>query len=529
MPKKIQGNFSRLVVENIVDLLALTGKDKQYVTVRGYYSISDGGGGTFFYNSTDTSTSDGGKIFGSGTGRWFRQIEGVLTAKQYGAKGDGVTDDTAFIQALSLNNLKCYVSNDSYLMTGKVSIRANQIWEMNNPEFKLNGTNFVTIFEADDVNEWGILGRTRCVGTLVTGADVGAEIGLVVKGCQRYRVEGFTARAMRSHGIHLQAGTLAPAPRGDQGQWSDCSANESRLGLQIDTDTSIEFNTFTNFNANGNLNGIDIGAGNNTFVGGNIVDNSLGGVLLSNGSNHGHGIMSGVNINHNAAYNIKAVSVTNGFTFSGCHFYGNGGLTCPIWFENSKGLHIEGGTIDSAIYNDGSTGINTISKNFVASTTPTLNGTNPEMLRILGNWDENGSWLNNDSASEYTLVSRSSSTLAISPATVIVFNNAEKDKRTDYNVSTGDYTAPIAGVLRIKAVFEIGATGVTTNSYIEFKKGGVIFATAPVVFVSSTLSFGVIDIDVIVATGDVITMVSQASGTSPLLNIIRSKASFSIE
>jgi hypothetical protein len=65
--------------------------------VSNYASSVVGGGGTFWYNAADTSSSDnaGTIIVDASTRRWYRVLDGLLlTPEMFGAVGDGSTDDT---------------------------------------------------------------------------------------------------------------------------------------------------------------------------------------------------------------------------------------------------------------------------------------------------------------------------------------------------------------------------------------------------------------------------------------------------
>lgn len=69
--------------------------------VYGYYAAGDGGGGLYRYDAADTTSTDNGGtiIVASDGGRWKLSQSAPTSFKQWGAKGDGTTDDTARIQA----------------------------------------------------------------------------------------------------------------------------------------------------------------------------------------------------------------------------------------------------------------------------------------------------------------------------------------------------------------------------------------------------------------------------------------------
>lgn len=90
------------VVDSVAALKALPKTGAKRAFVLGYYAAGDGGGGAYYYDSSDTTSADnGGTIIVAGDGaRWKLANVLHLSVKQFGAKGDGVTNDTAaFIAA----------------------------------------------------------------------------------------------------------------------------------------------------------------------------------------------------------------------------------------------------------------------------------------------------------------------------------------------------------------------------------------------------------------------------------------------
>lgn len=112
------------VVGSITALRALLKTSAaQHAFVTGYYTQGDGGGGEYYYDSTDTTSTDNGGtiIVASDGGRWKLTQSKNITVRQFGAKGDGVTDDSAKIQAafdwLSTTGGLLWITSGVYVVT----------------------------------------------------------------------------------------------------------------------------------------------------------------------------------------------------------------------------------------------------------------------------------------------------------------------------------------------------------------------------------------------------------------------------
>lgn len=101
IPPPIGGTTIGLVTNTIALLRATSKLLASRVFVLGYYAQGDGGGGQYWYDSTDVASADNGGtiIVAADGGRWKLIWQGFLSVKQFGAKGDGATNDTAAILA----------------------------------------------------------------------------------------------------------------------------------------------------------------------------------------------------------------------------------------------------------------------------------------------------------------------------------------------------------------------------------------------------------------------------------------------
>lgn len=89
-------------VNSIAELQTLDKARYQRAFVLGYNFPGDGGGGPYYMDGTDTtSASNSGTIIvASDGGRWKYSGQSAATVKTFGAKGDGVANDSAAVQAM---------------------------------------------------------------------------------------------------------------------------------------------------------------------------------------------------------------------------------------------------------------------------------------------------------------------------------------------------------------------------------------------------------------------------------------------
>ena len=88
-------------VRTMQDLAKAVGEPEQVVRLLGYHRVGDNGGGLFRWASDSVVDGNGGAVVaaqGVTKGRWMRVADDVKVT-YFGARGDGVADDTAAIQA----------------------------------------------------------------------------------------------------------------------------------------------------------------------------------------------------------------------------------------------------------------------------------------------------------------------------------------------------------------------------------------------------------------------------------------------
>lgn len=115
----------------MADLKTLTPVQDTVVSVAGYYSGGDGGGGLFYWDSASGEADNGGTIIRPDSnpayGRWKRTFtDNSVNVRWFGAKGDAVNDDTAEIQAaidsLPVRGGTVYIPGGNYSITSTINL-----------------------------------------------------------------------------------------------------------------------------------------------------------------------------------------------------------------------------------------------------------------------------------------------------------------------------------------------------------------------------------------------------------------------
>lgn len=221
-------------VATIAALRLLSGTNNgDIVSVAGYASQDDGGGGMFVWNSTSTVADNGGTIIaptGVSTGRWYRLYSGEVSVQWFGAKCDGTTDDSSAFQSAVDSNKGGAV----YIPPNTTCVAAGIL---------LSGSTYNNT-------------KIHCYGTFMLKADGGstnfggAWVGIIVQSCDEVEINGIFNgnRSSMTATEHIYCVGLAGAThyksqflefleiRGDgiyigQSNWTSSSTNSSDVEI----------------------------------------------------------------------------------------------------------------------------------------------------------------------------------------------------------------------------------------------------------------------------------------------------------
>lgn len=286
-------------------------------------------------------------------------LAGTCTLEQFGAVGDGSTDDsaalTAALAALSAGTYKTLLLGaKTYLVPtgGAVPSGCAIIGQGHSSILKTTAdAPVLTVGAVNDV----VLKSFKIKGNSLNSASnqIGVKMGTAGGGSSgpgRVYLEGIYVEDMWQAGFWYVQNS--PAARGYQGPiFVGCTTSCDAYGFYFDQ--VGEYATLVGCKAfgKGSGRGIYIGAGNVNCTGCDFVG-AFYNVELGTGTNHAHGIFSGCSINHATNTNILIGAITNGHKFVGCNIFEG-----PISLTTSVGVVFHDCVVDVTSYSfDGSTG-----------------------------------------------------------------------------------------------------------------------------------------------------------------------------
>jgi hypothetical protein len=99
-----------LTVNTLADVITFQPQGGRVVQTRGYHTAGDGGHGLYRWTNALPAgvVTNRGTWFAGSSGFWGLLHDGTVNVRQFGAKGDGVTDDTAEINAMFASGAKSF-------------------------------------------------------------------------------------------------------------------------------------------------------------------------------------------------------------------------------------------------------------------------------------------------------------------------------------------------------------------------------------------------------------------------------------
>lgn len=231
-----------------------------------------------------------------------------VTPEQYGAVGDGSTNDYTALQNALNSGKHVFLSRKVYLTNTGLSAPAGSGLFGTSDSCIIKTNSNIDVITIAGVNvtlkNFGVYGN----GGTSKGIVISGEIGIPV-------IDGIKASGLQ-YGFYIANSYIGYRTK----IVSNSQAQNCTYGF-FNTARG-EYTSYSNCSATNNTYGWWNGAGNNSWTGGNISNNTInvriqGGV----GLNDGHSSITGATINHATTYAIIADSVQLGYNFTGNQIY----------------------------------------------------------------------------------------------------------------------------------------------------------------------------------------------------------------
>lgn len=419
------------------------------------------------------------------------KLEEIISIKDFGAKCDGVTDDTAAIQLAFANADRIKLVGNP-VVSGTILIRSNQYIKSDGAVISTTSDS-LSILYAEAVDNWVIEGKLVLEHKGYSGAPttrVESACGLAVQDCLNFHIDGVESRGFAGSGFYFTASS--PESRGfvASSLVTNCIAHHNYSGFTTRPGFAAEYISFTGCISRYNYAfGVEDYSGNIQWTGGQVTHNTLTGFSVKNGYNDAHGNVVGTAINHNSAKSIEVVGTNNGFTFSGCSVFDNAvsdGYAGAIYFDNCSGVVFSGCQIMADIVEVATQGRNLISNCIFANAptrtyqhTVTSGGMNV-LLRGCVRAGDNNLGLENAFGGSGIRFTRSSNQVVTATSGDVVFDSPSfAFGQIQYDTSIGSVNIFHAGqyVIDINVKVLTGSTGIYADVYKGSSIVGSLTAT----------------------------------------------------
>lgn len=308
----------------------------------------------------------------------YNSIE-TYNVKLYGLVGDGVTDDRDALDTLlnttAASGSTIFFPPGTYLIGSNIAV-SDKRFSLIGSQATIKTTANVSIITVSstvaDAAKW------RVDGIIFQGNDTGtSQIGLNFSdNSGSFQIVNCSFTDFGGSGIAV-ANTETSDVLG--GMISNCKFYSNNIGVNLLS--RGEYVQITGCDFISNTKGILTIAGNTEIVGCTISYNGTG-VEVASGTNNGHGVICGCEINHNTTYPLNIQDTSLYMTIVNCHIYEG-----EIRILNSTGVEFGDGIIDVAtitVNNSPGTKFNHINFDNAYSNTVSVTGTAPEFFRCSG-------------------------------------------------------------------------------------------------------------------------------------------------
>lgn len=301
-----------------------------------------------------------------------------VTPEQYGAIGDGSTNDYVAIQAAVDSGLPVFFGKKNYRTSSTINLP-------NNSKIFGSGEGSIVSITAN-INLFNLTGTYVSIENLtMAGNSTGdSQVGIngtgvlfttLIYGC---RISNCSFQNFSYCGIVSINNAGASNTQHEGGFWIENSKFQNCTNGIFFQDR-CEYNTIVNCVILQCGSGVRFTGGNNTIIGGSVTDCTTQAFRLDTGTNPGKNVIDGVKINHNAIA-FTGITATNGTIVSNCSIL----ASVAINLTNCEGWKFVNNDMSAmAITTTNSTGIEFLFNRFISTTSLTVvSGVRP---RFFGN------------------------------------------------------------------------------------------------------------------------------------------------